>query len=99
MKIINLEKTLGFLQYLTNMDDDGHAITFDRLKFLIFDEADELFATNFEKGIFRFLQQMKFLREIEENKFVRNQDFDDVRCMTFAADDSFEKCAKGTAQL
>jgi len=77
------------------MSEEQQAITFNRLQFLIFDEADELFATNFQQGIFRFLKEMHFLKEVGENQFRRvSKDYDDVQVMTFAADDSFEKSAK-----
>jgi len=77
------------------MSEEQQAITFNRLQFLIFDEADELFATNFQQGIFRFLKEMHFLKEVGENQFCRvSKDYDDVQVMTFAADDSFEKSAK-----
>ena len=43
---------------------------------------------------------MHFLAEVGENQFRRvSKDYDDVQVMTFAADDSFEKSAKGSVHI
>ena len=43
---------------------------------------------------------MHFLEEVGENQFRRvSKDYNGIQVMTFAADDSFEKSAKGSVHI
>ena len=74
--------TLGYLNYC----QDRNAISFARLSFLIFDEADELFNANFSRAVQTFMIWAQFIKPTTEDKFARTTFHPNCQIMMFAAD-------------
>ena len=58
--------TVGFLKYVQKVN----AMSFDRISYLVFDEADELFDVNFAKDIMRFMYWSGL--DLYKNKIMQN---------------------------